>query len=271
MVVAAPGHVLVEADSSAIEAVLVGYFARSERYIRLAKAGVHDWLNAALHGQLVPLDLTDIGLRAACQEVKRSLPKEDRERCKRVVHLTNYRGTPERMHEEYPEDFPTVAAARKLQQFYLDTEPGQDLQAWWRETLDRAGHEKALTNPFGLRHRFYHIFTWNSRRACYEPHGDDAKRAIAFLPQSTASFIQDEYVLTLWERVPMFREWLCLPVHDSLLCEVPEERAEIAAECLHEVFTQPIAELGGLSIGAEVSVGRNWAEMTPWTPKEVPV
>src|ERR1700684_927684 len=36
MIVASPGHVLIESDSSAIEAVLVGFFANSHRYIELA-------------------------------------------------------------------------------------------------------------------------------------------------------------------------------------------------------------------------------------------
>ncbi|WP_414076072.1 DNA polymerase, partial [Staphylococcus aureus] len=40
-IIASPGHVLIEADSSAIEAVIVGYCAQSPRYIKIAQAGIH--------------------------------------------------------------------------------------------------------------------------------------------------------------------------------------------------------------------------------------
>jgi hypothetical protein len=265
MVVASPGHVLVEADSSAIEAVLVGHFARSPRYINLAKAGIHDWFNAVVHDGGFSPDLPYDELRAQCLAAKAHYSKESREVAKRVVHLTAYRGTPERIHEEYPDHFDSTATARRLQNMLLSTDIGGDLKAWWQETLDRAGKERFLVNPFGLRHRFYHIFTYNKTRGTYEPNGDDAKRAIAFLPQSTASFLQDEYVLTLWHDHPEFREWACVPIHDSLLCEVPEAHAQEAAATLHKVFTMPIPELGGLVVGAEVNIGPHWADMTTWT------
>lgn len=262
MVIAPPGHVILEGDSSAIEAVLVGYFARSERYIRLAKAGVHDYFNSLVHGDEIPLDTDETTLRAACRAAKARYDKASREVAKRVVHLTAYRGTPERMLEEYPDDFPDLRTARRLQGQLLASPPGQDLQAWWKDTLARAGHDHYLCNPFGGRHRFFHIFTYNKSRQCFEANGDDAKRAIAYLPQSSASAIQDLYIEALWRTE--FRNWLALPIHDSLLSYVPVERAAEAAPLLRSVFEAPIPELGGLSIGAEISMsapGGCWAEM----------
>jgi DNA polymerase I-like protein with 3'-5' exonuclease and polymerase domains len=262
MVVAPPGHVILEGDSSAIEAVLVGYFARSERYIRLAKSGIHDFFNALVHGEHILLDQSEDALRAACRAAKSRYDKASREVAKRVVHLTAYRGTPERMCEEYPDDFATVATARRLQNQFLDSEPGQDLQRWWRGLLERVGKEKYLCNPFGGRHRFFHIFTYNKRRQCFEANGDDAKRAIAYLPQSSASAIQDIYVQALWQ-TPL-RDWLCMVIHDSCLAYVPVERAAEAAATMRAIMEAPIPELGGLAIGAEISMsapGGNWAEM----------
>jgi hypothetical protein len=262
MVVAPPGHVILEGDSSAIEAVLVGYFARSERYIRLAKSGIHDWFNALVHGDNIPLSLSEPELRDACKRAKGQYDKASREVAKRVVHLTAYRGTPERMCEEYPDDFASVAVARRLQGQLLASEPGQDLQRWWRGLLERVGKEKYLSNPFGGRHRFFHIFTYNKRRQCFEANGDDAKRAIAYLPQSSASAIQDIYVEALWQ-TPL-RDWLCMVIHDSCLAYVPVERAAEAAATMRAIMEAPIPELGGLAIGAEISMsapGGNWAEM----------
>jgi hypothetical protein len=258
MVVAPPGHVIVEVDSSAIEAVLVGYFARSERYIRLAKCGIHDWFNSVVHGEPISLDTDIETLRASCRAAKKRYSKESREVAKRVVHLTAYRGTPERMHDEYPDEFPTTAVARRLQNTLLATEPGEDLKRWWDATLKQAAHDRYLTTPFGTRHRFFHVFGWDRRRQCYVL-GDDAKRAIACRPQTAASMIQDNFIIALWGSP--IAPWLRLPVHDSLLAVPPMGRAQEVVEAFQSVFTSPIFELDGLTIGAEVSMsaeGGNW-------------
>lgn len=268
MVIAPPGHVIMACDSSAIEAVLVGYFAQSPRYIALAKAGVHDWFNSVVHNEAIDLHLDDAALRTACQEAKHRYDKPSRETAKRVVHLSNYRGTPERMFEEYPDDFESVAHARRLQNVYLASEPGQDIVRWWRQVLTMAGPpNRSLLNPFGFRHRFFHVFNYNRRTQGWEPNGDDAKRAIAFLPQSTASAIQDVYIEALWQ-TPL-ASWCVLPVHDDLLSYVPQSEAAAAAATLQRIFTMPIPELGGLSVGAEISmsaVGGNWAPRSDSNP-----
>lgn len=261
MIVAPPGYVLMEADSSAIEAVLVGYFARSERLIKLAKSGVHDWFNAHVHGWHIDSNMSLDDLRPLCKEAKKKYSKESREVAKRVVHLTNYRGTPERMQDEYPDEFATVSVARKLQNLYLETEPGRDLQRWWINTLERANHDRYLVTPFGMRHRFFHIYGWDSKRKQHIL-GDDAKRAIAFLPQSSASAIQDIILAYLYYETE-FREWLRLPIHDSGLSYVPIDKVDSAADIMLGAFTMPFPELGGLTIGAEVKAsapGGNWAD-----------
>lgn len=42
--IARPGHVFVQADSSAIEAVMVGWFMRDQNYIEIARKSVHSYL-----------------------------------------------------------------------------------------------------------------------------------------------------------------------------------------------------------------------------------
>lgn len=267
MVVAPPGHVIVEADSSAIEAVLVGYFAGSDRYIRLAKCGIHDWFNSVVHNEPIPLDQDEQALRLACKAAKRKYSKESREVAKRVIHATAYMTTPMKMHEEYSDEFPTTAAARRMQNMLLATEPGQDLKRWWDSTLKQAAHDRYLTTPFGARHRFFHIFTYDKRSGTFKL-GDDAKRAVAFRPQNAASMIQDNYVLALWGS-PV-APWLRLIVHDSILAVCPQEHAIDVARTFQSVFTAPVTELDGLTIGAEVSMsmpGGNWSPRNELNPK----
>jgi hypothetical protein len=267
MVVAPPGHVIIEGDSSAIEAVLDGYFAHSPRLINLAKAGIHDWFNAVVHNEPFSPDLPFAELKALCKAAKAKYSKESREVTKRTIHASAYMATPMRMNEEYPDEFPTVAIARKYQNMLLDTEIGGDLKRWWKETLDRAAHDKYLLNPFGFRHRFFHVYGWDNRRRQYIL-GDDAKRAIAFLPQSTASAIQDVYIEQLYY-LTSWVEWMALPIHDSIIGYVPVDRADEAAKIMNSVMTAAIPELGGLDIGAEISISApagNWAPRSETNP-----
>ncbi|MGH9437993.1 MAG: DNA polymerase [Terriglobia bacterium] len=247
---ARPGHIFVAGDSSAIEAVLVGWLARSTDYIRLAKAGVHGWLTSALHQTPISLALDDGNLATACKDAKKMWPV-DYDKCKRVVHLTNYGGTANRMFLEYPDVFHSVADARQFQKFYLDTQPGRDMVQWQRQTVMEAHRRGYLETIWGCRNYYYRALVYNSLNASYE-WGEQAKEAIAFMPQSMASSIQDEFVLALpaW-----MQDSLRLLRHDEILCEVPESRCEEALDILYETMTMKLERLDGLLIGAEMKCG----------------
>lgn len=248
MFVASPGHTFIECDSSAIEAVLVGVFAGSSRYVALAKRGVHKWLAEKLAGR----------------PVSKEEPLYDK--VKRIVHLSNYMGTPERIAEEYPDDFKTVAEARKLQDFYFATEEGQDLRKWHASVLAAAnGPGHYLQTPFGVRHYFFDVL---NRRDGKLVMGTDAKRSIAFLPQSTASSLQSLYLSRLPEeyRTYLLNGLYYIPslraiIHDSIVLEVPTPVAETAARDLYTAMTGFVEEIGE-SVGAECKIGQDLGHMT---------
>jgi hypothetical protein len=237
MFIASPGTLLVECDSSAIEAVLVGYFAGSSDYIALAKRGVHKWL--------------------AEQRAGRPVSKEEPlyDQIKRVVHLSNYLGSAMRIREEYPDDFATQREAQELQDYYFSTPAGRDVRAWQVATLAQAHAEHMLDTPFRQRHYFYNVYTTREGKMVL---GDDAKRAIAFRPQATASAIQSLFLRSFPAWMLPFIE---APVHDSFIAEVPEEQAKLFASEMIRVMTMPIPQLGGLSIGCEAKIGPNLASM----------
>ena len=109
--------------------------------------------------------------------------------------------------------------------------------------------------PFGQRHRFYNVMNYDGTL------GEDAKRAVAFRPQASASAIQDIYVDAIEQEHGWMMDYLCALVHDSILAEVPLERAEEYAKTIIKVMTMAIKELDGLTIGVEVKIGRNLGEM----------
>src|SRR5260221_9575791 len=61
--VAPRGYLFWERDYSAIEAVLVGYFAGSEKYTKFAKLGVHDYLCSHMLGEPADLGWSEADLR----------------------------------------------------------------------------------------------------------------------------------------------------------------------------------------------------------------
>jgi DNA polymerase I-like protein with 3'-5' exonuclease and polymerase domains len=259
MLVATPGHLLIEADASAIEAVLVGYCANSQRYIHLARAGVHGWLTSHIVGTPIDAGIGDADLGHQCQSFKRS-HKAIYEVAKRIVHLSNYMGSPQRIWDEYEEEFQSLAQVKELQQLYFSLIP--DVVKWQHDVCQRAAKEKYLENHFRYRHYFYNVFQWDRRSASYKL-GDDAKRAVAFIPQSDASAIQSELLLRL-DAYPDLREHLRLVVHDSVVLEVPEQQVPYVCSILHQEMVAPIPELGNLSIGAEVRFGPSLADMEVW-------
>jgi DNA polymerase I-like protein with 3'-5' exonuclease and polymerase domains len=274
MFVAPRGELLFEIDYSAIEAVLVGYFARSLRYIRLAKMGVHDYLNAhILHqtGKIEASDIPDLGvsdkdLKAALKALKGKFP-EEREIAKRIVHGGNYGMTPRRMWELYPKEFPTLKLAAHLQAIYYEVCP--EVREWQKQSIEVADNGASLRNPYGYVHHFFHVKEWFKHDGKWDwKWGEDAKAVLAFQPQSTAAAIIKEAMLRIKQRGLDY--YLRLQVHDSLVGSAHRDsvewvRKEIAGIMTEPVDFLPLSVVGGtgfLAIDVEAKVGERWSEMT---------
>ena len=291
--VSPPGSLFWARDYAAIEAVLVGYFAGSARYTRFAKLGVHAFLASHIVGRPADLGWSDSDLRVYFKQVKKEEPVVY-DTAKRICHGSNYMMTPRKMHYEYPETFHTIKDADRLQGLYFELFP--EIREWHRElcfrvdgTKRRKLEEVAETvdpwtlgvcyaqNPFSYVHRFYNVLDWEKVR--YEngtsewiwSYGEDAKRLVSFLPQSTAAAIIKRAAKTIWYEYPWIGESLRLLIHDEIFGEAQEGRElEECLEISQKVMEAPIPELPldpawgmgeSLMIGTEAKVGRVWAEM----------
>ena len=298
--VAPSGSLFWERDFSAIEAVLVGYFAGAPDYIRFAKLGVHAYLASHIAGRPASLDWSDTDLRGYFKALKRDEPVIY-DTAKRVVHLSNYMGTPRKMHYEYPETFKTIKSANNLQGLYFDLFPA--IKSWHVQlclSVDAAkrrprdmGVEDQLTpwslgvcqvkNPFGYVHRFYNVLDWSKEPVGEDPltrevkydwrwhFGEDAKRLASILPQSTAAAIIKKAAKGIWyqHRDPV-GESLRLLIHDSIFGESRKEAVEECLEVSRVIMEAPIPELPldptwgmgeFLTVGSEAKIGKSWAEM----------
>ncbi len=245
-----PGRVFVEADSSAIEAVMTGYFMGSERFIKLAKQGVHAYLTC--YEMKIPF--TPENIKVAKAEKGGVLYAKN----KQVVYLSLYGGTPKMMSATYPEYFPTYKVAQASQDLLFEACP--ELKEWQHQTRLFA-HKNPLVNPWGYRFYFYDVFRKTLEK--FEL-GDDGNKVVAVPAQSSAAAFQKDNALLIAGQVP--EDWIPANflIHDSY-CLIPQEdkrSIKLATEILRSTLTRPIPEMAGLRIGCEIKLGRkNWADM----------
>jgi len=268
-----PDCVLVEADFSGIEAVLSGYFMGDPDYMRLAILGIHDYVTSHLIGKPASLKWSDEQLSSYFASVTKKHPK--RHVCKKTVHRTNYVSSAWGMHRDNPEIFPSVKAAQELQNLYLTACP--KLQPWWHSLWKQAHKQNYLQNPFGHKVYFWDVYAWDSRKKQSVP-SKDAKKAVAFMPQSTAAGILYQACLELTDPdsptyigdVYRGRTPIRALIHDSILAEVPREKLDLYLERVRTAMTRPIPQLpcppewgrgSHLSIGVDIKVGESWGEM----------
>lgn len=280
-------------DFSGIEAVLVGYFAGCSRYIRLAKLGVHAFLASHLLNRPADLGWSDADLRAYFKELKGDKAnKPIYDRSKRTIHASNYLVSPRKLVYEFPETFPTTKEAQALQEFYFDLFP--EIRAWHKDICLRIdGTRKKevedvssidpwtlgvahAVNPFGYTHRFYNVIDWEWIDVSGETpfwswsYGEDAKRLISFLPQSTAAAIIKQSAKELWYDYPWVGETMRLLIHDEIFGECSDAQIEQCLALSEQVMERPRRELPldpawgmgeFLSIGTEAKVGKSWGAM----------
>lgn len=267
LLVAERGHKLIEVDRAALEAVLVGYWAKSPAYIKLAKAGVHSYLGSYILGRPVPLDLPFDELKRALKEIKKAASVEEYEGWKRCVHGSSYLLSPYGLHDEYEEFFPTEYSAQKAQDVFFGSPGGQEVRKYQQATIEEAYSKKYLDNSFQYRHYFFGpMYKFSKReRKWIVDHEGDAKRAVAYRPQSDGAALQREDLLGL-EPFDWFKVYERLPTYDSIVIESPNDLVDRSIETLYNQFIKPIPELCNLEgfdgrIGFEIKVGDSLGDM----------
>jgi hypothetical protein len=237
---------LVELDFKSLEAQLVGFFAKDSDYIRAAKLGVHTILMSHVLGTPIDLSKSNEELKPLLNAIKSADPVMY-DGCKHVVHGSSYLGTPRKMRIEFPELFKSVGAAKEMQDMFFAI-IAKNVRKWQQATLHEAYQNHYLTNPYGYRHHFWDVLHYKGSTLEW---GTDAKRAVAFLPQSTGAGLLSEALIRLAENVDVFRllRWI---IHSKFLDRV---------KVIKEAMEFPSPELGGLSVEVDVKFGVNWGEM----------
>jgi len=249
---------LVELDYKALEAQLVGFFAKDPDYTRAAKLGVHSILMSHVLGRGVDLSLPDSTIKPLLNEFKKNEVMYDG--CKHVVHGSNYLGTPRKLRLSFPELFSSVGEAKRIQDIYFATVAKQ-VRRWQQAVLNEGYTNHYLENPFGYRHYFWDVLHYRGQQLEW---GTDAKRAVAFLPQSTGAALLSEALLRL-SKIPEVYRFLRWIIHDSIVAEIPNNsRLASRIKIIKDAMEYPCSQLGGLSVEVDVKIGVNWGEMSDY-------
>ena len=295
MFVAPRGSVFWEVDYTGIEALLVGYFARSPRLLRLARMGVHDYVNAyALHflDQKIPAsDLPDLGwadskLRASLHNFRRTFPKERFVR-KRLVHGHHYLMGPFKAQEVLLKELGRVVPIKDIKAFFkFYDELFPEIGVWQRglclrvdgteETADPGLGIQAgagwVRNPSGMLHRYFQVLRWSrvADGSWTWTHGPAAKALIAFNPQHAAAAIGKRALHAIAAEDPEAFEALRLFIHDSIVGECASGAAEAMVTRVQAIMERPVPwlplpaewQMGtALHVDVEAKVGRSWATL----------
>lgn len=291
------GYSFVEMDFSGIEAKLVGYFSGSRTYTWLTGIDVHSFYTIhalhALDGTWSANDLPQTTwdedkLRKCLKEIKREFGQQRNGLYKHLVHGANYLQSPRGARDHIfkvtnvGHELRTVA---KVMGVYFELFP--EIKKWHYDICRRVDGTKKreadgpvdpwtmgvcyARNPFGYVHRFYSVLEWEKIGTEWvSSFGDDAKRLVSFLPQSTAAAIIKQAARVLYYQYPNVGECLRLLIHDSIMMECRDDQIEECLETGKKVMEAPIAQLPldpdwqmgeFLSIGTESKVGKSWGEM----------
>lgn len=297
---------LLEVDFAAIEAKLTGWFARDPEFIRLAALGVHGALVTHILGEPYNPTWSDADLAQLFREAKRAHPLVY-DRAKRAVYGDLYGQTDHGMVLTFPETFPTLKVARQYKQILHTMAP--TVPAWQTHVRERAYAQNYLggpgDHPFGYKHWYWDVLgfrlipshIYRKRQQAHEPVttiqgkyfavvlGNDAKRCVAYYPQSTAAGVLKEALLRLFHPdSPSYigncyfgRTPLRAPIHDSIFAEVPIRQWDRVVERIDTEMTRAVPELSlgwipaavrasygfgeALSIGVEIKGGADWGSM----------
>ena len=159
LIIARPGQIFLARDYSGIEAVLVGFFACSPRYIRLSKMDVHSYYTAyalnQLDGRVSTADLPDFNwpddrLKEHLAGIKKEFKRDRNELYKHLVHGANFmqgpKGAREKIFRETGIEFP-LKTVTKVMDIYFELFP--EIRKWHKAVGLQADRDGFLRNPFG--------------------------------------------------------------------------------------------------------------------------
>jgi uracil-DNA glycosylase family 4 len=267
-IAAKEGHKLVEFDYTAAHALTLGFEAHDRNYMRLARLDIHSFLAGNLlrvSGRDKWLQLPTAELAMVLAGIKKA-HKDVRDRKAKPAILGYGFGLGARkLYDMNLESFASLREAQAVIDMLNSLFPKT---AQFREDIKTLAHQQSyLLSSHGYIRYLFEAKRWNPRTSRWIG-GEDAEKAIAFLPANDAFGHIKDCILRLEERGLLERYGFINQIHDSLMFE---PRSSLVDECLLEVAAEmeapsdvlrhPDVAPHGLAFGIEASLGDSWAEL----------
>lgn len=232
-----PDELLLEADLSQAEGMVVAWYAEETRLIEKYKAGedVHSFVGSIILER--PISKKN---------------KQERQMAKTVVHASNYDTSPGKITEIVLDELEVVMSkkqAERCQNIYFQNFPRirSVFQAGIRKELE--SNLRILRTPVGFERKFW------------APWGPELfRQAYSHYPQNVVAYVTNQGVIRISESP--YSNMLLAQVHDSMLLSVPKDRLEEVAKAVKEAMTSSVLIKGReLVIPVELKVGVSWGEM----------
>ena len=237
--VAEPGYVLAARDYSSIEAKIVGYLANDPNYVRVCDIDAHSFLVS--HNIKEPADLawSDADLRTYLAGIKKKHPVQ-RQGCKKIQHASNYLATAHKAFLEEPKLFGSEREAKRLMDLYYSIFP--KISDWHKATCDKVEAQGYITAPSGFRLYYADVYAYayNKTRGGWDKKfGEQAKEAVAGVPQHMGAYYLLGATVRMCERYPEFSKLIKILIHDEVMFSAREEEVDVWDQRLKEVMEEP--------------------------------
>ena len=239
-------HTFLQVDYSQLEARILAYLSQDEPSIRVFESfgDVHSQNEADLFA-LAPETGTKPGRNFA----------------KTFLYGISYGGSVETMKTKLfcpcPKCEASVPPTLKLKRADMK----QAEQRWFR-IHHRVPTFQEETAKF-VRQNHYYQSPLGARRWIAKPWGAELDRELKNLPmQFGGALLMNQSQVEL----DLLGCPIILQMHDSFLMEVPDGLVSHWAYKVKEIMERPIEGLGGVQIPVDIETGRNWGDMTAWSP-----
>lgn len=269
------GHVLVEFDYKAFHDLTTAALAGDERKWRTAKIDPHSYVAGWLvkhPGIEKALDMPDADLQEYLLEIKKKHKKVRDEQAKPLNHGTNFGQSYRRLFFENEEYFESETQAKQLLLLLKRVYP--KTFAWQEQLLESLdtgrGRVPYLQSVWGARRWFWDVWIWkkNYQGEWYKAKGQDAEKALAFLPANHAHGMFRLKMLEMAEAGWLDEYELVNFPHDALVFHPPRNKVDDCIENVKWAMQFPVMELAhptlcpdGFSCGVDVQWGYDLGSM----------
>ena len=227
-----PGYLLIQADYSQAELRWMAYMSEDPTLIGIyadTDRDLHDEVSLQLYGE--------------------NFTYEDRIRAKAVNFGIAYGRTPQSISAEYGM---SVLEARGILNNWFKQFSG--VKSWIDGQHTKALQGKPITTPMGR--------SWTHSMVTKGNKEEVRKSSVNWPIQGSASDCTTYAMIKMHEPLKEIGAWQLVPVHDSVLVEVPEDRVDRAVEIMRNIMPETPPQVNmPFEYQIDVEVGQRWGEL----------